>query len=440
MTAVRAESNPMIFDGVILGVAEGSGAKSPRLLTSRQEVRIVDHHTGVGPALMEVVLNPQAATAAHFQVMDTEAISPHPIVETPLIVEVWPIDNSELLTVTVSNKEGVQYWSRRDAADHLLGTITRNRLDEDVQQPRVHGGAVANERGAVLVLGQSGAGKSTLVAHLAHSGLELLNDEQLTIYDEHGLVAGFTRPVAIKPGGAAFLPGGLHGSLLPEGDFVQLLSATQLGTRHCLTAAPALVVLPERSEKMAERTDGVDHEVLAPAEAVEALIANSLDIANRPVAALEAFAWLATEVPVIRLRYASTRDCAQTVHALLSEPPPVDRLAWTVRERTGTEDQPPAPNTGGWLEASHAALWVEVGEEVVVYNRATRSVLVLNRAGAAVWRMLPNRIETLESSMPAGSATFVASLIEHGLIGGPASVTDDSYNTSQTLGGQGARQ
>ncbi|MEI2808653.1 MAG: hypothetical protein V9F00_00130 [Nocardioides sp.] len=329
-------------------------------------------------------------------------------------IEVRPVGDPQLLAVTIANRDRAQQWCREDAPDRLLAAITRQRLDDEVCLPRLHGGAVANEHGAVVVLGESGAGKSTLIAHLAGSGFELVNDEQLTIYRDHGVVAGFTRPVAIKPGGAPFLPPGLEVDLASTA--VQLLSAVDLGTRHRLTARPALVVLPDRTETRSTSDSGFECEVLGPAQAVEALIANSLDIANRPVAALEAFAWLASEVPVVRLRCHNSAVGAQAVRSLLEDLPLADDMAWAVHRPESSDYGPQALRCPGELTVSEDTRWVEIGEDVVVYHQETRSVTTLNRPGAALWRALPGSRVQLGIEASPEIREFVAELIENRLI------------------------
>jgi serine kinase of HPr protein (carbohydrate metabolism regulator) len=114
----------------------------------------------------------------------------------------------------------------------LVKRFTHDRLAPGMPGPLLHGGAVATADGAtVLVIGPSGTGKSTLVAHLAHAGCELINDEQVSVHVEAGLLGGFTRPIDVKAGGVEHLPP-VDGSTSTRDGRGAFVTARQLGTRH----------------------------------------------------------------------------------------------------------------------------------------------------------------------------------------------------------------
>lgn len=305
------------------------------------------------------------------------------------------------------------------AADSVLGVLTRTRLDSEPRRLRLHGGAVADPSGrAAVVLGLSGAGKSTLIAHLAHSGLRLINDEQVTLFPDQGVVAGFTRPVAIKPGGTAHLPE-VVAATLEETGATMLVTARALGTDHCLSAQPVVTVLPERAR------DGEDDlpswELLSPGRAVEALLANNLDLENRPVEGLRAAVWLAEAGPVVRLRYRHAAEACVEVQRLLDEPPArfEERTATVVDHAVGRDlAQLSGVTSGGQTvppvdySVSPQVLSVDLGDEVLVYQRATRGVALFNAAGTELWRRLPLEAGLID---PEGLA-FVAELVDHGFL------------------------
>lgn len=313
------------------------------------------------------------------------------------------------------------------AADRALGVLTRARLDGEVRRLRLHGGAVADAQGrAVVVLGPSGAGKSTLIAHLAHAGLGLVNDEQVALFPEIGVVAGFTRPVAIKPGGAAHLPPAVASAVLETGA-TSLITARDLGTAHRLAARPVVTVLPERLHNEGEGE--LAWEVLAPGHALEALLANNLDLENRPVEGMRAAAWLVNVGPVVRLRYRNAADACIEVQRLLAAPPArpaissasvidhaADASAGDVSDLQAFDAQGVGgPRTGGSAASfaiSPEVVSVDLGREVLVYHRSTRAVALLNETGARHWRRMP----LAEVPGDPEDQAFLKQLVGYGLV------------------------
>ena len=161
-----------------------------------------------------------------------------------------------------------QTWPLVGADDSLLTWVTRTRLPEDQRRPRLHAAALAAAAGrAVVVLGDPGAGKSTLTAHLAHGGLDLVTDEQLTVFADHGMVGAFTRPVLLKRPSLDHLPAGV--AVRDPGDHPRLVvPAASLGSRHRLWGRPVLVVLPERVD---DHEGAPTWDLLAPAVALAEL-------------------------------------------------------------------------------------------------------------------------------------------------------------------------
>jgi len=218
---------------------------------------VVDHGTGLGSSLVEVLTLSQ--TEAQAVAARSTGVTPGlaPNGDDPASgglgaaeVSLRPHRHDPgLVDVAVTGVAGFvdSAYRRTMLADSLLNRLTRARLDADTTHPRLHGGAVSDPDGrGVLVLGMSGSGKSTLVASLAASGLHLLNDEQVTVFRSAEMVAGFTRPVAVKPGGGAHLPVEVRPDV-PDVDHTQLVSAATLGAVHALTAHPVLIVLPDRT-------------------------------------------------------------------------------------------------------------------------------------------------------------------------------------------------
>lgn len=308
-----------------------------------------------------------------------------------------------------------QAWPVGGADDSLLTWVTRTRLHEDQRRPRLHAAALTDDAGrAVVVLGDPGAGKSTLTAHLAHGGLDLVTDEQLTVFADHGLVGAFTRPVLLKRPSLDHLPAGVE--VRDPGDHPRLVvPAADLGSRHRLWGRPVLVVLPERAD---DHHGAPTWDLLTPAAALAELCGHNLDLVRKPVAALDAFAWLAATVPLVRLRYRDAVDAAPVLAGLLAQPPDIDPVAWQVSAHdpdqassAGSSERTPEPAvafahserpegaaatgaTGAIGDPSGLArvggvVTAAIGREVVLFEPVERGLVRLNEDGARLWASLP---------------------------------------------------
>jgi hypothetical protein len=368
---------PTVHIGVFVGVCKRDG----QLASGRRNVTLIDHGTGAGGrALATVLLDGVEAE----QLAPIAAESTHELV--PLRLDVWPADDpgEVVLVDETRTPESRRVTLDHDwVADRLVKRFTHDRHAGTEPGPLLHGGAVADDRGAaVLVLGASGAGKSTLIAHLAAAGCELLNDEQISVHAAEQLVGGFARPIDIKPGGIDHLPP-VEGPIVTRSGKGALIAARQLGARHRLSATPALVVLPTRADAHAVPR----WEELHPAEALGELCANNLDLARGPVPALEAFAWLASTVRTCTLRYDDAAIAAGQVLARLRERPVPDPMPYEViapGQRRGSSDLVPPED---WRPSPQVAT-VHLGDRTVLYDGATRGVARLNQAGSDTWKGL----------------------------------------------------
>lgn len=371
------------------------------LCTTRQEVVISDDGSGEAERV-----------AARLFVDQAEADRLAPVGRADVVLlgprhmelhETDDPDEVELVDLSMTPESRRVKVERGWLVDRLLKRATHGRLAEESEAPLLHGGAVADDDGAALVvLGPSGSGKSTLIAHLVAGGMSLLNDEQLTVHTTAGLVGGFTRPIDCKPGGLRHLPDPLRNDLVETETGVQV-SARDLGGRHALVGRPAMVLLPERDAS----TEGVEWERLNAAEGFEALCANNLDLARAPRRAVDAFAWLAATVPTVRVRYSEAGAAAAAMIEALGEPPHVDPVAYQVTDAVADGNVTAA---SGWRPVG-CALSVELGDRCVLYHLETRAVVRLNPAGSAVWReVLAGR------AVPDGGHELLDRLAELGLV------------------------
>lgn len=304
----------------------------------------------------------------------------------------------------------VAYWPTVEAADRLLGRITRFQLDRAGSPPLLHAASVSTADGlAVVLLGESGAGKSTLTAHLLRLGFDLLTDEQLVVDRERGEVSAFSRPIAIKPGGVDFLPA--FGQSLPH-DRSVLLSPESLGSRRRMVAQPTLVVELARQD-LAE-CKWIE---LEPVKAVEVLAANNLDLERDPLAGMEAFAWVASTVTAVRLVYPTSAQAALAVMTMLDSPPPAPSVSWSVV----SEGPPPElsaegvpvrlQSPSGTVDRSTGVVKVEIGDETLLFQPRVRTLIHLDHAGAAWWGSLP-----VELPVGRHAGAFLSELHSHEMV------------------------
>lgn len=262
-----------------------------------------------------------------------------------------------------------------EVVEQVLRWLTLERLAAGDGSATLHAGAVADESGAaVVMLGPSGTGKSTLAAHLVAAGMSLLTDEQLTVHPAGRTVSAFTRPIALRPSGREHAPAvGLRGR--PN----DRIAPVDLGSEHRLLAAPALLVVLRR-----DGTDPVAWRPLHTPNAIEALCANSLDLALRSGTVLPTLVSLAANTPTVELNYGASSDAAEALGALLADPPPSPKPEWRVIE----PPRAPGPGARDAVRWSPDVVTVVVGDEAVVYHRTIRLFVQLNRSATRLWLSL----------------------------------------------------
>jgi hypothetical protein len=405
-----AEAAAATGRGWVLGPTTADG----RLAVARQPVVVVDRGTGVGPALQLLLLDDDRSAAIEAAAAAL-GVGPAPEEGPPVQVTLSPAtgDNHVVVATAGLGPEGGSETCPRGAApDVVLGALTRRRLDAHPTWPHVHGGAVADSDGrAALVVGASGAGKSTLVAHLVASGLDLVTDEQVSLHRAEGLIGASTRPVAVKPGGLRHLPPAVA-DRLPASGHTQLVGAERLGAVHRVVARPVAVVVPERADSHSQVTT----ERLSPAEAVEVLAGNNLDLVRDPEEALAAFAWLACGVPVVRVRYRDAAAAVAPVRDLLASCVDVPARRWRVTTAPGAPPAGSAADPPAVVRARAGAVAVEVDDAVVVVEPSSRRLARLTGAEADGWATLPWPSVPEETPGRPSPLAVALDLLERGLV------------------------
>ncbi|MHB1311019.1 MAG: hypothetical protein ACYC3L_03295 [Gemmatimonadaceae bacterium] len=134
----------------------------------------------------------------------------------------------------------------------------------------VHAGAVAWNGRAIVLPGRSGVGKTSLVAALVSAGATYYSDEY-AVLDGRGLLYPFTRPLSFRQG---------------EHRRLRRSAVSDLGGRQATEALPVALVVQARYVRGARW----EPRRVTAGEGVQALLANTLAVRERPAFALSVLA------------------------------------------------------------------------------------------------------------------------------------------------------
>lgn len=295
------------------------------------------------------------------------------------------------------HRTDVLRFPRLAVAGALLSERTRLRLVAEAS-PHLHAAALCDSDGnGVLLVGPSGVGKSTLTARLAAEGLLVLNDEQVGLHPQLGVVSGFTRPVSIKPGGHQYVEP-LTRARPRSYDHLWLIDPAQLGSDFAVSARPTVVILlgPDADRPSVRR--------VSSAEAVAACCDNNLDLVRDVEASLAAYLWLVQTAQCYEITNGRNVRAGELIELLARNEASPAGPPTTLRR----------PKTDG-TTTEHArrrpVFEIDFGTEMVLYEPASRAVVRLNEDGAAVWRRLDSSWDP-----PVDQDAFVEALIRAGVV------------------------
>jgi len=133
---------------------------------------------------------------------------------------------------------------------HLMQELTGILAAHCRQQLVFHAAGVARAAGGLVLCGGTASGKSTLAARLTALGYDFLTDELAGISPAGDRMAGFPRPLHLKPG-SLFVVGGrlpeqAHPALTALDDGSILLDAEALGGGKVIPSAiPRALIFPQ---------------------------------------------------------------------------------------------------------------------------------------------------------------------------------------------------
>lgn len=342
-------------------------------------------------------------------------VSPHAhvVARFDSLYAAFPVEDSALGTAThvtiriapapdeepvgwVCHIDGVRSGRGVDlAAIEELVTRRVNRLvlDREPDRLHLHGGAVTRDGVTLLIIGRSGSGKSTLVAALVARGWKYLSDEQLGILPG-GVVVPYPRPITLRRDSwRLFEDLGLEARASSTTARVEVPVA-DLGEPHALD--PLRVSLILRPDVTVEES-GVG--ALTVAEAVEALVLDTLDLERAGDTGFEALIELALVASAWTITGTALDVTVGVIEDLVATAPLQQQTA------AMTEAIPGSLTTG--------CAWQFDDASGVVYESGSGTLVRLDSDGIAAWSAL-----AATATWPEGAehSPFVEALADAGLI------------------------
>lgn len=310
---------------------------------------------------------------------------------------------NDLIRVSLHGEPSDRYAVPEDVPDVILAMVTRHFLDLGEGRTHLHGAALAgtNDR-VVLILGSSGDGKSTLAAHLLHLGLTAMTDEQIGIMPDCRSITTFTRPIAIKAGGAQYLPHDVLGCLRGPVDRTRFLPTRKPHSRAKVHGTARLLIFLDRQDGIAE----CDIQTMTSGEACVALCMNNLDLVRDPRGSFSVLAELANCLPAFRIRYSNSSHAARTVKGLL-EVAEVDHSEVPITELRASDHG---------VGPINDLLIASFSEGAVVLDPVSKGILLVDDVAEATLRSLPWSSITLDDEDTWSACTVVLELVERGML------------------------
>ena len=160
--------------------------------------------------------------------------------------------------------------------------------------------ALVHKGQGALICARSGTGKTTLAAALASRRWVYGTDESIAIEVDGSRVTSFPKPLMIKPGGGALVPSlqAAESRSNPEDDLCWAAPASSLGALTTDSIQPRCIVLLSRLEGS---RGPAQHQFIHPADAVVALMAQTLDPRRFGSTAVDVLARLAAQSTCVTL-------------------------------------------------------------------------------------------------------------------------------------------
>jgi len=311
----------------------------------------------------------------------------------------WTVSGQRLDNLTVPNLEA--------ALNLLMGELNFGALEAEPEHLHLHAALATNEGRSVIIAAEANTGKTTTVAHLVARGWGFATDERVRLSQGTSEVAGLPKPLAIKPGGRAFVDHLEPWMIPPAGDGPEdfrFVPVSASGATVVAGGAPHVVLLLQRPFP-GEPVTGAVAVHLHPADAVVALMQETLD-AERFGSATMRLAELAAASHCFELTTGTPAETADEIERLFRLDP-VESIEVSVLPSS------PAFSPG--------VLSVMLGDRVVVHDTVSGRILALDAGGTRVWKQLGGWCDDdgIDVDGPA-IGPFVAQLRALGVVAGAA--------------------
>lgn len=256
----------------------------------------------------------------------------------------------------------------------LMSGLNLAALDAQPETLHLHAAAAVRDNRAVVIAAQRNTGKTTTVAHLIGRGWHFLTDETVSLAPDDDRVAGFAKPLSIKPGGHVHIEH-LSSALIPaleeaEASF-RFVSATAHGGQVGSPALPHVVVLLSRDDAGSEES-AVKYRKIHPADAVVKLMQETLD-AGRFGSAAARLAALAGRSHCYEVAAGSPQATVDLIEELFALPE---------CEPAGIDLLPTSAAFGATVAT------VRVDGRAVVHDQDSGRIFALDPMGTRVWEKL----------------------------------------------------
>jgi len=321
----------------------------------------------------DIYRNPGTAPAIDVRVSLAQGATPD---DTPF--ELW-----------IGSRRAVHSRRLWRSEDEFLVHLNRWALDLTPELLHLHTGLVERDGVGVLLVGPSGSGKSTLTAHLVRAGWTYHSDEMVAIDPAHPFEAhSYPRPISLKRGSWPIFsdlpsvpdPDRAHG----DREAVHLPPAELAPVRQVSTAnIGAIVFVSYGDEPTAIRPVG-------PAEAIEGLTADTLDLPRAREAGMQALVDLATSTHLLRLTFDDLDAAAEQLEGVLKLTPVAHHHTVAIPPSPAhTFPTEPSAIAGGSRvqRGQHVSAW-SFGDSGVIYDAEQGLVARIDRTGVEVWQRL----------------------------------------------------
>lgn len=197
-----------------------------------------------------------------------------------------------------------------DLVDALVATLNQWVLDTDPYRLHLHAACVELDGTGIVLAGPSGNGKTTTTTALLQRGAMYLTDESLTVPPGTRTVFAYPKPLTIKTGPGSAVP---TAPLPPPASTGRVALRASTMAPIASHASVGIVVFPTFRAGSAPIL-----RQLAPAEAVQRLLSDSLDGRRLGVGAIDVVASLVGRAACAEITYGDPGEAAALVAGLRS--------------------------------------------------------------------------------------------------------------------------